>query len=264
MELQSRVKELSQQGLGLAVITYDPPEVLKRFSDERGITFPMLSDQGSAIIKRYGLLNTTVQPGTRAEGVPFPGTFVLDRTGTVVARYFEEAYQERNTVASVLARQGSGVGSGPSMSASTAHLDVKGAAADAAVAPGSRTTLVFDITPRRGIHVYAPGKHTYQVVRVVLDPQPWLRAHPIQYPASEIYYFKPLDERVEVYQKPFRLIQDVTFLATPEAQKLLAAMPQVTLTGRLEYQACDDKVCFAPASVPMSWALQVKPLVRPQ
>ena len=43
-------------------------------------------------------------------------------------------------------------------------------------------------------------------------------------PPSEIYHFKPLDERVEVYQKPFRLVQDVTILATPEAQKLLAGM----------------------------------------
>jgi AhpC/TSA family len=228
VELQSRVKELAQQGLGLAVITYDAPEILKRFSDERGITFPLLSDQGSAIIKRYGLLNTTVQPGTRAEGIPLPGTFVLDKTGRVVARYIEEAYQERNTVSSILARQGNGIGSGPSVSASTAHLEIKRAAADAAVAPGSRTTLVFDITPRPGIHVYAPGKHTYQVVRVVLDPQPWLRVHQVQYPQSEIYHFKPLDVRVEVYQKPFRLTQDVTVLATLDAQKRLASTAQVT------------------------------------
>jgi Disulphide bond corrector protein DsbC len=102
------------------------------------------------------------------------------------------------------------------------------------------------------------------VVRVAFDPQPWLRVHPLQYPPSAIYHFKPLDERVEVYQKPFRLVQDVTILATPEAQQLLASVQQVTLTGRFEYQACDDKVCFAPTSVPMSWVLQVKPLVRSQ
>jgi hypothetical protein len=264
VELQDRVKALEQQGLGLAAITYDAPEILERFAREHGITFPLLSDRGSAVIRRYGLLNTTVQPGTRAEGIPFPGTFVLDPGGRVVARYFEQAYQERNTVASILVRQGLGSGSGPAVSVATAHLEVTGRAADGVVAPGTRTSLVFDVTPRPGIHVYAPGKHPYQVVRVVFDPQPWLEVHPIRYPASEIYHFVPLDERVEVFQKPFRLVQDLTIRASPEAQKLLASMRQITLTGRLEYQACDDTFCFAPTSVPLSWTLDVRPLLRPQ
>lgn len=264
MELQSRVKDLQRQGLGLAVITYDARDVLERFSAEHGITFPLLSDRGSTVIRRYGLLNTTVQPGTRAEGIPFPGTFILDRTGRVVARYFERAYQERNTVASILVRQGHGSGLGPAVSAATAHLEVTGRAADGVVAPGSRTSLVFDVTPRRGMHVYAPGTHSYQIVRVVLDSQPWIETHPVAYPASEIYHFVPLDERVPVYQKPFRLVQDITIRATPEAQKRLASVRQITLTGRLEYQACDDRFCFAPASVPMSWTLEVRSLLRPQ
>lgn len=264
MELQGRVKELEEQGLGLAAITYDAPAILERFASEHGITFPLLSDRGSAVIRRYGLLNTTVQPGTRAEGIAFPGTFILDRTGRVVARYFEQAYQERNTVASILVRQGTGSGSGPSVSAATAHLEVHARLADGVVAPGSRTSLVLEVAPRPGIHVYAPGTHAYQVVRVVFDPQPWLEVHPTRYPASEVYHFVPLDERVEVYQRPFRLVQDLTIRASPEAQKLLASVRRITLTGRLEYQACDDRFCFAPASVPLSWTLEVRPLLRPQ
>ena len=51
--------------MGLAVVIYDAPEVLKRFADERGITYPLLSDVGSPIITSYGLLNTTMKEGTR-------------------------------------------------------------------------------------------------------------------------------------------------------------------------------------------------------
>jgi DsbC/DsbD-like thiol-disulfide interchange protein len=116
--------------------------------------------------------------------------------------------------------------------------------------PGERVSIIAAVTPRPGIHVYAPGTHDYRVVQLTVDPQPWLRAHDTRYPASEIYHFKPLDERVEVYSKPFRLIQDVTMLASPEMQKLLATMPSVTITGQLEYQACDDEICFNPARVP--------------
>ena len=248
--------------MGLAVVIYDAPEVLKRFADERGITYPLLSDVGSPIIKSYGLLNTTMKEGTRGYGVPFPGTFILDRTGRVVARYFEEAYQERNTVASILTRQGRAAG-GPALTAQTSHLTVQAAASDSVVSPGSRFSLAIEVTPRRGVHVYAPGKHTYQVVTFTADSRSWLKVHPLRYPPSEIYHFVPLDERVETYQKAFTLTQDLTILATQDVQKQLAAEKTVTVSGQLEYQACDDKVCYAPAKVPLSFTLDVTQLLRP-
>lgn len=137
----------------------------------------------------------------------------------------------------------------------TPHLSVMTGASADKIAPGGKMSLTVDITPRRGIHVYAPGKHTYQVVRVTLDPQPWLRVPATTYPPSEIYHFEPLDEKVEVYQKTFRLTQDITVLATPEAKKQLAGQANVTVSGKLDYQACDDKVCYAPRSVPVKWTL---------
>ena len=121
------------------------------------IGFPLLSDAGSTVIKAYGLLNTTVEPGSRADGVPFPGTFVLDGRGRVTARFFEAAYQERNTVASILARQGSALAGGPVVAADTKHLAVQASISDGVVAPGSRVTLSVAVTPRPGMHVYAPG-----------------------------------------------------------------------------------------------------------
>ena len=88
---------------------------------------------------------------------------------------------------------------GPVTTIDTPHLTVATSASDEKVSPGSKVSLSFDITPRRGIHVYAPGKHTYQVVRVTMDPQAWLRTSATTYPRSEIYHFEPLDERGEVY-----------------------------------------------------------------
>lgn len=233
--------------------------MLQRFAKARGITFPLVSDPGSAIIRRYDLLNDTAQPGTKTHGVPYPGTFILDRTGRVRERYFEEAYQERNTVASILVRQGV-TGFGPAQTLDTQHLMVVAAISDGVTAPGERHTLAFDVTPKPRMHVYAPGKHDYQVIRVTLDPQPWLRTGPTRYPPSEILHFAPLDERVEVYSQPFRLERDVTILATPEVRKQLAGQTSVTISGRLEYQACDDKLCYAPQSIPVKWTLELKQL----
>lgn len=140
----------------------------------------------------------------------------------------------------------------------TMHLTVITSISGTDVVPGKRVSLAFDITPKKLMHVYAPGRHDYQVIAVKLDPQPWLKAQPTSYPPSEIYFFKELNEKTETYSKPFKLVQDVTILATPEARKLLAASPTVKVSGRLEYQACDDRVCYAPAKVPFSFELDVK------
>jgi len=139
----------------------------------------------------------------------------------------------------------------------TMHLTVNTSISAAEIAPGQKLSLSFDITPKRGMHVYAPGKHEYQVIAVKLDPQPWMKVPATTYPPSEIYFFKELDEKVETYGKPFTLVQDITVLNTAAAKKALAASP-IRLSGRLEYQACDDKVCYAPAKIPVSFALTVK------
>jgi hypothetical protein len=140
----------------------------------------------------------------------------------------------------------------------TMHLTVHTSMSDTVVAPGKRVTLTFDVTPKRSMHVYAPGKHDYQVIVVKVEPQPWLKVEPTAYPPSEIYHFKELDEKVETYGKPFKLVQDLTILNTAAAKKALASASPIKLSGRLEYQACDDKVCYAPTKVPVSFELSVK------
>jgi hypothetical protein len=141
------------------------------------------------------------------------------------------------------------------------HLTLNASISTTAAVPGSKISVAFDITPKRLMHVYAPGKHDYQVIAVKLDPQPWLRVAPTTYPPSEIYHFKELDEKVETYGKPFKLVQDVTVLNTAAAKKALAAGP-IKLTGKLEYQACDDKVCYAPTRIPVSFELTTKLITK--
>ena len=285
MELQGQVKELQDKGIGLAVISYDRPEIVAAFSRQRGITFPMLSDAGSATIKRYGILNpvpemalgpggedpavqalvrTYVSVGKASAmmvGMSFPGTFMLDRQGRVTSRFFEDFYIERNTMSSVMLRLGAGAAPVAATKISTAHLDVTTYPSDPAIAPGNRVTVALDIVPKRGMHVYAPGASTYRIVTVTIAEQPFVRMLPVSYPGSEIYFFAPLDERVPVYQKPFTLLQEVIVEGSPQAQAALKGKETLTLTGTLEYQACDDKICYNPVSVPLAWTMALRPLV---
>ena len=118
-----------------------------------------------------------------------------------------------------------------------------------------------DITPHNKIHVYAPGAKGYRVIAVKIEESPEIRILPAQYPASEVYYFKPLKERVPVFQKPFRLLQEIVLNGTPQAQAALRGRETVTIKGSLEYQACDDRQCFNPVSVPLTWTITPRALV---
>ena len=50
---------------------------------------------------------------------------------------------------------------------------------------------------------------SYKVISLSLKPQPFVRVLPMTYPASETYFFKPLNERVPVFQKPVTLLQEL-------------------------------------------------------
>jgi hypothetical protein len=65
-----------------------------------------------------------------------------------------------------------------------------------------------------------------------------------------------------VYEKPFVLVQEVILEGQPEAQAALRGKDSLTLTGTLDYQACDDKICFNPTSVPLTWTLSLRPILR--
>jgi peroxiredoxin len=261
-ELQTRVADLAKNGIGLAAVSYDAVPILADFSKRRRITFPLLSDPGSATIKRYGILNTTVlETNQQSYGIPFPGTFMLNTQGVVTSRFFEQAYQERSTVGSIMARLGNTVAV-RATTVSSAQLELTSFATDSTVAPGTQLSLVLDVRPARGVHVYAPGVTGYKPIALSVEPQPGLVTRDAQYPPSEDYHFKPLNEHVQVYQRPFRIVQDVLIEPSPQGLAALKDVSSLTIKGVLNYQACDDKLCFTPQSVPLTWTVTLRQLDR--
>ena len=287
VELQSQLKAMHARGLGVVSISYDAPQLIAAFAKQRGITYPMLSDFGSATIKRYGILNPLPElalntrgddPELKAEvtkyvsgfgarkeqiGMAFPGAFFVDRQGRVTSRFFEESYVERNTAASLLVKLGGGA-SVAATKTSTNHLDATAYISDASVAAGNHFSVMLDVVPHAPIHVYAPGAEVrgYRVIAFKLDENPRVRALPMRYPASEIYDFKPLKEKVNVYQKPFRLTQDLVLDGSAASQEALRGKESIAVTGTLQYQACDDKQCYNPVSLPLSWDVKLRAILR--
>lgn len=284
MELQERLPELEAAGIGIAAISYDSPEVLTDFANRRGITFPLLSDNDSAVIEEFGILNTVAAEAMQSAdsspeldadvaryvsvfgssqlivGTPFPGTFMVDRSGRVTSRFFEEFYRERNTTSNVMLKMGIGLSPIEAVQGSTAHLNFTAYPSNSTVTVGTRFSLALEVEPGPNMHLYAPGAEEmgYRVIGFNLAETPLARFEPVQYPESEIYHFEPLDELVPVYQDKFTLLQEVVMDASERAEEIMAELDALTLSGNLEYQACDDAICFLPVSVPVSFTLDLE------
>jgi len=243
----------------VAALSYDSPEVLSHFAGRMKITYPMLSDPDSTVIKAFGLLNETVPKGTPFYGVPWPASYLIGPDGAVKARYFEKDYKERYTAGTVLlsispdSREGW-------REAKTKHLTLRWRSADSSVRGGSRTALLVEVSLPRKMHVYAPGVGgSYIPIRLNMEKSEVLASlHEAEFPRSKTLHLKAIKETVPVYEGTFRISQDVTFV---QQKPLLAAAAdgKVTVKGEFRYQACDDKQCFPPPAVPLEWSFTAQP-----
>lgn len=68
-----------------------------RSEHDRELDFPLLSDPGSRVIGRYGLLNP------EGRGWPHPTVFLIDRAGVVQWRFLEENYRVRASNEEIMA-----------------------------------------------------------------------------------------------------------------------------------------------------------------
>jgi hypothetical protein len=283
--------ELTDAGIGVAAISYDSEETLAAFADRRGISFPLLSDDESAVIKEYGILNTVAgeclgpsadDPDVVADvhryvaaevfdspqlrrminGTPFPGTFMLDGNGRVTSRFFEEFYRERASTATVMLKSGITLSPIEAVQGTTAQLKFTAYPSDTIVTNGKRFSLIVEVAPGPDMHVYAPGAEGmgYQIVGFNMTASEFVDYGPMDFPESEVYHFKPLDEFVPVYQAPFTLIQEAVIKASAEIEQQLEDVDAITLSGTLDYQACDDAICYLPVSVPVSFNLEFQQL----
>ena len=284
MELQDQLETLKEQGLGVAAISYDSVEVLSDFAQRRGITFPLLADDDSGVITEFGILNTVAaegvgdnadDPEVQADvakyvsafganpmivGTPYPGTFMIDGDGKVTSRFFEEFYRERNTTTNVMLKLGMGLSPIAAVEGETAHLKFTAYPSNTSVTVGTRFSLALDVIPGPKMHVYAPGAEEkgYRVIGFNLDQPEIARIEPVSYPESEIYYFEPLDEHVPVYQEKFTILQEVVMNGDARAEEVMSTLDALTLTGTLDYQACDDAICFLPQSIPVSFTVDLE------
>ena len=192
-----------------------------------------------------------------------PGYFFVDTNGVIREKFFEAKYRQRLSGNNVIAKLFPELGEEVTNTVEAPHLQLKVEQSDRTGVPGSLITLTAEVQLPPDVHVYAPGTKGYKTISLVFDPTPELQFQPAVYPRSKILYLPAIKERVPVFEGTFHITQDLQVnTAASFSNSLGADGKTVTISGKLEYQACDSKICFLPTSVPVQWQLQVLPLDR--
>jgi hypothetical protein len=262
VELQRFEAEFRRQGLGVAVITYDTSAIIADFAQRQKITVPILADPQSKAIRDFGVLNTAVPEDHLWHGVPYPGTFIVDAGGLVKSKYFEERYQDRYAAPTILLREFGSVTGSRETAVRTEHLDMKYYATTDLAHPNERVTLVVEFLLPAKMHVYTPEVKNYIPINFKITPSQNFAARPTDYPKGKLMMLPAINEIVPVYEGRFQITQDIVLAGSNVLQPLIAAGQPVKVQGTLRYQACDDKICYLPQTIPMEWTLRLQGLER--
>lgn len=221
----------------------------------------MLADPDSKIIRAYEVLNS--EAAGQYKGMARPGYFFIDTNGVIQEKFFEAKYRERLSGNNVMAKLFPELGEEVTDTVAAPHLQLALEQSDRSGVPGSRITLIAEVKLPADVHVYAPGTKGYRPIHLAIDPLPELVLKPAVYPRSKTLYLSAIKERVPVFENTFRISQDVQVNTSADFSNSLGTEGKtVTVAGKLEYQACDSKICFLPTSVPVQWKVQILPLDR--
>ncbi|MDQ2949891.1 MAG: hypothetical protein M3Y27_28805, partial [Acidobacteriota bacterium] len=71
-----------------------------------------------------------------------------------------------------------------------------------------------------------------------------------------------INETVPVYRGEVRLTRDITIGSDAKVKGLADPSGKFTVSGTLRYQACDDRQCYIPQELPLTWTFQMEGMDR--
>jgi hypothetical protein len=236
-------------------------EILKSFADRRKIEFPLLADPESNAIREYEVLNA--EAAGQYTGMARPGYFFIDPQGVIREKFFEAKYRQRSSGNNIIGKLFPALGDEVTDNVEAPHLRLAVEQSDRTAFPGGRMTLSVEVQLPPDVHVYAPGVKGYKPIALTMDPTPGLDFTSVSYPHEKILYLPAIKERVAVFEGKFLISQELKVSAVADFSNSLGTDGKTfTLTAKLDYQACDSKICYLPTSVPVKWQVQVLPLDR--
>jgi peroxiredoxin len=278
VELQKRLGDLEDEDLAVYAITYDSQEALATFADKYDVQYQLLADEGSKVIRDFGILNTLIDPDDAAVhpasgqpfyGIPFPGTYVTDVDGVVSEKYFFRHYANRASAGTIL---DGALGralvhhESPADAAREQMATITARLADSALRMEVSTLVHVEVAVDEGFHVYAePLPEGFVATTVSIPETAGLRIGEPIYPPTHSKQFPELGVTLPVFDGVADIAIPVTatvelFAGQPPAAKQARS---ISIPIEVVYQACSDSICFRPRSKSLELEVPLADLVSP-
>ena len=256
VELQRNLETLTNNNIKAFAVSYDSPEVLGEFADKFGITFPLLSDETSNVIRGFGILNTHIPDDHKWSGVPYPGTYMVGDDGLVFSKSFFAEHGTRESVNDMLQEdfQVQEMERGEVQVATSPDLTARAYFASPTIRNRQLNALTVEVSLPDGLHVNGRElPEGYVPIELSLEENENVRLHSVDYPEPEVIELPALDERLPVYTG--RVEIKARCLGTMRTRE----EEVVQVTANLRYQACDDHQCFLPETLALPLTLRFLP-----
>jgi hypothetical protein len=242
VELQERAPEFEQNGIRICAISYDTVEVLRDFARKHTITYPLLADTDSAVIRRFGIFNTHIPQDHDWYGVPFPGIVMTDAEGFVIERSFYASHGLRDAVGRTLhdVFHVNDVSKGVVREARADRVRASAYLSSKIVRPSQVLTFTVDIEVDKGSHIYGrPLPENYLPTTLTFQEVEDVHFGQVQYPEPQLHHLRGLGETLPIYDGRIEL----------KASIRNSRREGFTVRARLQYQACDEEVCYLPEQI---------------
>ena len=249
MELEHSRKGFEEHGIKVAAITYDSREILHRFAAAQHLQYPLLSDTGSVVIEKFGILNPNVPKGNKFYGIPFPTDFLIGPDGIIRAKYFLPDYQTRVASSRILLDQFNAAGA-QSVSIDADDLRVTIAITAEHSVAGQEIGVRADFSLASGWHIYGrplPSNYTATSIEFEADG---VASQAFEFPTPEQVRFEMLGETLPVYHGDFR---------AKGALLLRSGLKpgDFALKGKLKFQECSAEVCKIPQTIAFELPIRI-------
>jgi peroxiredoxin len=278
-ELQRDLPLLKRAGLGLAAISYDSRAALRDFALRKGIVFPLLSDHESDVIRAYGVADRRYHKGAQLDvdssgevpvyGLAYASVFVLNPNGTVRWRFVSEHEEVRLTVSSILQRSLGQLANQSRTPLESGWIQVEITASDTSAGMGTSLTIGVELRIPRGWHIYGPqAGGDYRGIAWRMDSSQCSIVSDTEYPEPSWEQPAFADAKLPVYEGNIRLtrefvirpmISDTRTAADRFRKACLDSDSRFPASGSLAFQACTDRECSPPQSVPLRWTFAFTP-----
>jgi len=286
VQLQHDLPVLQRAGLGLAAISYDSAAVLREFASRKGISFPLLADHESKVIRAFGVANRRYAAGTLLDinteqitespgdipvyGVAYPSVFVIGPNGALRWRFVSESDELRLTGTAILERSVGAIADESRRLLQNGRVQVAATASNTEAGLGNRLRIGVELKMPPGFHFYGPevGRGYHGLTWKMDSSSCWYQSDP-EYPKPQMRHFAFEEDDLPVYGGAVRVTRELVLkpvlsAAEPSLFRLfqtvcLDSSARVKASGVVSFQVCNERQCYPPQSVALEWKFHFVP-----